>query len=437
MLIEFSVQNFRSFKEKATLSLEASTDDWLEDECVTTVGGMRLLKSAAVFGANAGGKSNFLKAMAVFRNFIRNSSKETQQGEKIPVMPFRLHEDTESAPTVFEAIFLQNGARYRYGFGATTDQVETEWLFRQKDSTRETCLFTREGTEFKVSAEFREGKGLEERTRSNALFLSVTAQFNGAIAGEIFNWLNRFRNISGLDDADNNAATAKWLQNKDYAAQIKELMRQADVGIEDIRVVVNPLHREHFGHIGVSMIKDIRVVVNPLHPLQGEILSGKWPSSFSIKTYHQKFNTQQKSVGLVEFDLDADESAGTQKFLALAGPFLEALTTGSILFVDELEARLHPLLTRALVSQFNSYTNSRDGQLIFASHDDGLLDAKRIRRDQVWFVVKDDFGASRLYSLAEFKVRKDAKFGKEYLFGQFGGVPRIRNFQDIPVHAAK
>jgi hypothetical protein len=101
MLIEFSVENFRSFRERATLSLEASTDDWLEDECVTTAGGLRLLKSAAIFGANAGGKSNFLKAMAVFRNFIRNSSKETQQGEKIPVTPFRLHTDTESAPTVF------------------------------------------------------------------------------------------------------------------------------------------------------------------------------------------------------------------------------------------------------------------------------------------------------------------------------------------------
>jgi len=423
MLIEFSVQNFRSFKEKAILSLEAATDDWLESECVTTVGGLRLLKSAAIFGANAGGKSNFLKAMAVFRNFIRNSSKETQQGEKIPVMPFRLHQDTESAPTKFEAIFLQNGARYRYGFGATTDQVETEWLFRQKDSTRETCLFTREGTEFKVSAEFREGKGLEERTRSNALFLSVTAQFNGSIAGEIFNWLNRFRNISGLDDADNMDSIANWLKDRNYSEQIKELTRQADIGIEDIRAIEKPnAHGDAFSTLG-------RLGLRSLAAYPG--------TGFSIKTYHQKFNAEQKPVGLVEFDLDADESAGTKKFLALAGPFLEALTTGSILFVDELETRLHTRLTRALVSQFNSYTNTPAGQLIFASHDAGLLESKRIRRDQVWFTEKDDFGASRLYSLAEFKVRKDAKFDKEYLFGQFGGVPHIRNFQDIPVHAAK
>ncbi len=429
MLIEFSVQNFRSFKERATLSLEASTDDWLEDECVAKVGALRLLKSAAIFGANAGGKSNFLKAMAVFRDFIRNSSKETQQGEKIPVALFRLHSGTESAPTIFEAIFLQKHTRYRYGFGATVDQVTSEWLFRQNDSTRETCLFTREGAKFKVSAEFKEGKGLEERTRSNALFLSVTAQFNGAIAGEVFNWLNRFRSISGLDDANNNAAIAKWLENKNYSAQIKELMRQADVGIEDVRAVeandALRLGERLAAALGISGASSL-----PSYP--GTDFSGK-----SIKTYHRKFNAEQKPIGLVEFDLDADESAGTRKFLALAGPFLEALMTGSLLSVDEFDARLHPRLTRALVSQFNSYTNHRGGQLIFVSHDAGLLDSKRIRRDQAWFVEKDDFGASRLYSLADFKVRKDAKFEKEYLFGQFGAVPRLRNFQDIPVHAAE
>jgi len=381
---------------------------------------------AAIFGANAGGKSNFLKAMAVFRNFIRNSSKETQQGEKIPVIPFRLHEQTESAPTVFEAIFLQNDTRYRYGFGATVDRVESEWLFRQRDSTRETCLFTREyadrslSAEFKISAEFREGKGLEERTRPNALFLSVAAQFNGAIAREIFNWLNRFRNISGLDDADNIDSTAGWLNRVDYSAQIKELTRQADTGIEDIRAIERP-----FG-LGDAWAKQLGISAMASYAEPG----------ISIKTYHQKFNAEQKPVGRVEFDFGTDESAGTQKFVSLAGPFLEALMTGSILFVDELEARLHPLLTRALVSRFNSSTNRRDGQLVFASHDVGLLDPKRIRRDQVWFVEKDDFGASRLYSLAEFKVRKDAKFDREYLLGLFGSVPRITNTQDLLANAA-
>jgi hypothetical protein len=248
----------------------------------------------------------------------------------------------------------------------------------------------------------------------------VAAQFNGAIAREIFNWLNRFRNISGLDDADNIDSTAGWLNRVDYSAQIKELTRQADTGIEDIRAIERP-----FG-LGDAWAKQLGISAMASYAEPG----------ISIKTYHQKFNAEQKPVGRVEFDFGTDESAGTQKFVSLAGPFLEALMTGSILFVDELEARLHPLLTRALVSRFNSSTNRRDGQLVFASHDVGLLDPKRIRRDQVWFVEKDDLGASRLYSLAEFKVRKDAKFDREYLLGLFGSVPRITNTQDLLANAA-
>jgi hypothetical protein len=233
--------------------------------------------------------------------------------------------------------------------------------------------------------------------------------------------LKRFRNISGLDDAENMESTAWWIDNSNYSSQIKELTRQADVGIEDIHISEKPkgLGDAYQALLGISAL-------------------ASYPStSISIKTYHQKFNTEQKPVGQVEFDFGTDESAGTQKFVALAGPFLEALMTGSILFVDELEARLHPLLTRALVSRFNNSSNHRDGQLVFASHDAGLLDPKRLRRDQVWFAEKDDFGASRLYSLAEFKVRKEAKFDKEYLLGQFGAVPRIGTFQDLPIHAAQ
>jgi AAA15 family ATPase/GTPase len=154
--------------------------------------------------------------------------------------------------------------------------------------------------------------------------------------------------------------------------------------------------------------------------------------AFTVKTFHQGFDADDKPAGLVEFDLPADESAGTQKFVALTGPFLHTLREGSVLFVDELEARLHPLLTKALVGLFNSSANRKNAQLIFATHDEGLLDPQRIRRDQVWFVEKDGMGASRLYCLDEIKgVRKEAKFAKEYLLGQFGGVPRMGDLQGV------
>src|SRR5208282_6058230 len=130
--------------------------------------------------------------------------------------------------------------------------------------------------------------------------------------------------------------------------------------------------------------------------------------------------------GMIEFSLKADGSAGTQKFVAMMGPFLHTLREGAVLFVDELEAKLHPLLTKALVGLFNSSANRKNAQLIFATHDEGLLDPQLIRRDQVWFVEKNGLGSSQLYCLDEIKgVRKEAKFAKEYLLGQFGGVPRI------------
>ena len=133
-----------------------------------------------------------------------------------------------------------------------------------------------------------------------------------------------------------------------------------------------------------------------------------------------------------------EESEGTQKFVALAGPFLHTLREGAVLIVDELEARLHPLLTKTLVGLFNSSANRRNAQLIFATHDQGLLDPNRIRRDQIWFVEKDGFGASRLFCLDEIKgVRKEAKFAKEYLLGQFGGVPRVGDMQGVLSHATK
>ena len=161
--------------------------------------------------------------------------------------------------------------------------------------------------------------------------------------------------------------------------------------------------------------------------LRKEVLAS--PGAFMIKTLHKRFSEKNQVCENVEFNFKNEESAGTQKLVAMSGPFLRTLEDGSVLFVDELEARLHPLLTKALVGLFNDPENQKTAQLIYATHDEGLLDSARIRRDQVWFVEKDEIGASRLFSLAEFKVRKEAKFGKEYLLGQFGAVPHLRDPQ--------
>ena len=420
MLIQFTVGNFKSFKDKATLSLEATHDDWRENDNLVHLPNQRLVKAAAIYGPNAGGKSNFLAAMVQFRELIKESSKDTQKDEPIPVTPFRLHSTTEAAPSFFEAVFLQKETRYRYGFEATQQAILSEWLFSQADSTRETRLFTREQDIIEPAESFKEGKGLEKRTRSNALFLSVAAQFNGEIAGEMVNWMNRFRSVSGLYDEGNMDFTAKGLNDPEYGPLIRELVRQADVGIENLK------------RQDIAADKIPKMIPKGVSEAFREYVLRSAAGAYTVKTFHQHYDANDKPDAILEFDLPADESAGTQKFVALTGPFLHTLREGSVLFVDELEARLHPLLTKALVGLFNSSTNRKNAQLIFATHDEGLLDPQRIRRDQVWFVEKDGMGASRLYCLDEIKgVRKEAKFAKEYLLGQFGGVPRMGDLQGV------
>jgi len=406
--------------------LEATRDDWREDDNLTQLAHLRLVKAAAIYGANAGGKSNFLKAMTKFRDLVQESSKNSQTGEPIAVTPFRLHSATEQAPSFFEAIFLQDGTRYRYGFEATAQAITAEWLFSQTDSIRETTLFTRDKDGINPTDAFKEGKGLEKRTRANALFLSVAAQFNGEIAGQVMKWMNQFRNISGLDDAGYMNFTANLLNDAEYGPLIRELVKQVDIGIEK-------LERQE---VASNKIPDL--IPKDLPPAVREIVLHNAAGAFAVKTFHQHFDAQDQPAGMVEFDLKTEESAGTQKFVAMTGPFLHTLREGTVLFVDELEGRLHPLLTKALVGLFNSSANQKNAQLIFATHDEALLDPQRFRRGQIWFVEKDGFGASRLFCLDEIKgVRKDAKFAKEYLLGQFGGVPHVGDLQGILHHAGK
>jgi len=426
MLLQFTVGNFKSFREKVTISMEATSDDLREDDNVAHIETptLRLVKSAAIYGPNAGGKSNLIDAMARFRALVLGSSKDSQKGEPLAVSPFRLNSENENAPTHFEVLFLLQGTRYRYGFEATKEVVTAEWLFEKKESIRETRLFTRDGDEIDPGTVFKEGRGLEVRTRSNALFLSVVAQFNGAIAGEVIGWIDQLMTISGIDQTSASGFTAGLLNDTVFGASIREMVKLADVGIEDLIRV--DLDKDAFL---ASFTTDMQTSFQALFAENPYFAS-------RVESVHRRFNARNEPEGMVQFDFETEESAGTRQFFALSGRFLHALHEGTVLVVDELDARLHPLLTRQLISMFNSSANRQNAQLIFTTHDQGLLDSKRIRRDQVWFVEKDKMGASELFCLAEIKgVRKEANFEKAYLLGQFGGVPHLGDFQGAIVHA--
>jgi len=427
MLISISVRNFKSIRDLQTLSLEARKDAHLEWSNVIGEGKRRLVKAAAIYGANASGKSNLIKALVWFRDFVVGSSKEKQIGEQIDIDPFRLSSETEKAPSHFEIEFHREGFDYRYGFELTSDKVEAEWLFRKSPNAKPAKLFTREHQNFEVSSSnFREGKGLEKRTRPNALFLSVCAQLNGEESGKILEWMLRLLYVPSLTGTNfDTLPAAEQLQDPTQQEKLLDLTRTADFNIQS-------LHSE---------MEDIAKATRPGETdslwtrsvIGGKIATGK------IKTTHRKFDAKGTPCGDVEFDLQEDESDGTQKFLALCGPVLHALEEGNILLVDELEARLHPRLTQAILDLFHSPANRKNAQLICATHDVTLLEPERFRRDQIWFCEKDEAGATDLFSLADIDsnlVRPTSKFSRQYMLGLFGAVPQITHFEDAAIHAA-
>jgi AAA15 family ATPase/GTPase len=427
MLIAFSVQNFKSIRDLQTLSLEARKDDHLAWSNVIDAGKLQLVKSAAIYGPNASGKSSVIEAMVWFRDFVLQSSKESQAGEEIDTNPFRLSSATEHAPSHFEVEFRWKDFDYRYGFELTSSRVESEWLFRKSPSSKAAKLFSREGQTIQVSApNFKEGKGLEPRTRPNALFLSVCAQFNGPEAGEVMEWMRRFRHVSGLTEAGFFAFTAHRLQEPQQRDKLLELARKADFNIQSLRSEV-------------EVMTEAKLPPEMSAEMKKRIVSEKMMSA-DIKTTHVKLDADGNVIGEVEFDLNEDESSGTQKFVALCGPITHTLEEGSILLVDELEARLHPRLTQAIVDLFHSPVNRKNAQLICATHDVSLMNSERFRRDQVWFCEKDQTGATDLFSLADIDsnlVRPNSKFSRQYMLGLFGAVPQLAHFQEAAADATR
>ena len=242
MLLQFSVRNFRTFKDKATISLIASNYDKgtreNENIYVDEISGLRILKSAVIYGANASGKSKILDAFTFVKRFVINSSKESQKGEIIEVEPFRLSDETENAPSEFEIIFSFDNILYRYGFEITQEKVISEWLY-YKPKTKEIELFYREGNEFETHPKkFTKGRTIvkEGLVRDNALLVSVAAQFNEKVAISIIDWFKRFKTISGLNESGYQGYTLGRTKDPNYKAKILDLLKAADLGIQDIKL---------------------------------------------------------------------------------------------------------------------------------------------------------------------------------------------------------
>jgi AAA15 family ATPase/GTPase len=430
MLLQFSITNFRTFREKATLSLIASNYDkgTRENENITLDKQfqLRVLKSAVVYGANASGKSKLFEALMFMKHFVISSSKYSQKGDQIDVEPFRLNEESEKLPTEFEVVFIYKNTMFRYGFEVDKTNVIAEWLY-YKPKTKEIELFYREGNRFEThDRNFTKGKTVikEGLVRDNALLLSVSAQFNDATSIAVIDWFKKLKIISGLYEFGYQGFTMGRTADPVHKARILDLLKAADLGIQDIN-----LEKMEIDKLPKELPKELRdKIILEVNEEKAEFIS-------DVITTHKKYDSNKSPVDMVNFSLDVDESSGTRKFFALAGPILDVIENGYTLVIDELDSKLHANLIEKIVSLFNSVElNKKNAQLIFNSHDTHLLGTGLMRRDQIWFTEKNILGEAKLYSLADFKsdtVRKTESFENNYLRGKYGAVPFLGFFDDL------
>jgi energy-coupling factor transporter ATP-binding protein EcfA2 len=421
MLVDFEVANFRSFRDSARMTLESIPAYKERTENVFSASRFHLLKEIALYGPNAGGKSNFVRAIAFATNFVKTSATRSVGATPIPVIPFKLDTETEGAPSRFQFTLLDESVRYRYGFCVDEATVHSEWLYMTdlaKVRARETVLFLREGSGIDARSSITDAKALISRTRDDALFLSVAAQWNEPLASRVISLIKQIRVLFGLQDARYQFYSAQMAQTSGTTSSklLLDACRNADLGIENIRVEERELAAEAFASL----------------PLPADVQANATSASDSrwieqhVYLEHPKYS-HGKVIGSVAFDLEKDASAGTQKYFRMMGPIIDTLENGYTMIVDELEAKLHPLLTRRVVHLFQSQqTNPKNAQLIFCTHDTSLLASAGLRRDQIWFVEKSPEGASSLYPLSDFKgVRQDSSIASDYIKGRFGAIPFV------------
>ncbi len=411
MLLKFTVENYLSFKDQFTLDLIASSMTQHSETNIIAGENYKLLKTIAIFGANASGKSNLFNAIEFARDFIISSSKDTQAEENIPVEPFLLSTETENKPSLFEFIFINNNKKYRYGFRLNKDEIVDEWLF-EAEKIKEKQLFIRHKQSIELGNTFKEGQKLVDMTRNNALFLSVVAQFNGPIAKSVISWFKNLNVISSLSFIKYNRITTQFLKDSKLQAEFEKIFKIADFSIDSFSIK----NRE------LSSIPEF--LQKELEKAKKEGISLELPPK--IKTLHKKYNKDKKPVENIEFDLIDNESDGTQNLFSLLGPIFDTILEGKILVIDELEAGLHPLITRFIIKLLH-YKN-KNAQFIFNTHNTDLLTNKIFRRDQIYFVDKNKYGESSLYSLNDYNVRYDRTFNKDYLEGRYDAIPFIDDF---------
>lgn len=401
MLIQFNFKNHKAFRNDTSLDMMATSLKEHAYNLIDANNGEKLLKIAAIYGANASGKSTVIHAIAFMSSFVLNSFKNSTSHREIPLKRFAFDKESKEKPTEFEVFISYKGNEYQYGFKLDEKRVIEEWLykrdFRSKNTPKYKCLFEREGRKITCDTQLKGANSLVMLTEDNTLFLSISANAKIPYVKDVMEWFQKII-IVDMGDCEVEAYVTRGLPNfidrEEYQEEVVKFLNAIDIDIKKIE------------------IKRVNV--------EGE------ENRYRIYSYHKNRNTDEL-VG-IPF---SEESRGTQKMFALYGMFKEAIEMGIPIFIDELDAKLHPLLLKYILTMFHSEESNRKGaQLIYTAHDNYTLNKETFRRDEIWFVEKDEESVANLYSLAEYKiddkkVRNDASYNKDYLAGKYGAIPML------------
>ena len=427
MLIEFTVNNFRSFGKEATLDMTASNalkdnPDKGTSPIGAGVGTSKVLNAVALYGANSSGKSNLLRAVDVMRHMVLDSVK-LNDSDTLPYQPFLLT-TREPQPTHFEVVYYEPASRgnFTYGFEYTEKAIQREWLIAKWPGRSEKKLFSRTGKEVEVDERiYTEGvKAKELSLNKNRLFLSLAGQAGGDISNGVIGWFHDgLRVISGIEDTYSKYTRKLVLNNKTAKDNVQEFLCKMRLGFERFEP-----HKVDFEALGFppGLPKEL-------------IAQIKNDPYIQIASVHNVYNEAGDVERTEMFDLDDQESAGTNKIFSLSGPLLDSLKRGRTLLIDELDSQMHPLISWRLVEMFNkTEDNPHSAQLIFTTHDTNLLSSELFRRDQIWFTEKDPTESTDLYPLIKaherssslnHAPRNDSNYQKNYIQGKYGAIPYL------------
>ena len=426
MLIEFTFKNYRSFRDEAVLSMEATGLGTYKNSLIE-YGTYKLLPGVAIYGKNGGGKSNVIRAFWLAVQFIKNAQRTQHENAVVPVSPFLLNDYSKNTETSFEFVYIVNNIKYIYGFSATRSVIKKEYLYHAPKGQK-AIVFIREGEKYTFTEDKAKRKMISEAVADNQLFFSVACTMNDTACVSAMQWFREYVFFS-RDYSDIPRQLLDYSNDKNMLRAISDYAKAADVGIEDMQFDINNEEIVDEAAFPDNIPVGVRTaLINFMHALSETSNNSevKLKRGEVTATAYHRGQKENGESDLFSLEL-SDESDGTRKLMSIAPAIESVLQIGGVLLVDELDKELHPILVAYIVSKFQSkQTNSNGAQLIFTTHDTELMNEEILRKDQLYFVDKDNSsGVSELYSISEFATKTTENIRKGYIAGKYGATPNL------------